>query len=122
MLRQFFLLCATVFFSIHSFASLASTSDEKIREELTGVKRPTVQQIAMTTSLASRYLSAGREAFEKKDFLEAIKHYNSALLSRATPVESRSIYLAKAELYSAMHLPEQAQRNIQLAEKIKIIK
>ena len=106
-------------------ATTAAPSNAQLLEELTGKKAtvatpsaavktaPTVQQVP-----SKLHLNAGYQAFVKKDYILALKHYNTVLAKYPHSAEVRLTYMAKAKLYNEMGLVEPAQRNLKLAQQV----
>ena len=104
--------------------------DQKLLEELTG-KKSAISAVAkpqatVTTAtqknvaavpVSRKLLDAGFFAFTKKDYISALKHYNTIIVKYPKSNELHLAYLAKAKLYQAMGLIEQAQYNIKLANE-----
>jgi len=110
-------------FSLNSFSAIHS-ENEKLIQELTGQasKQSTINSTASNQtaglSLPARHLQAGLKAFHNKNYILALKHYNTVILKYSKSQEVKSSYLAKAELYDEMGLKEQAQLNIRLAAQL----
>jgi hypothetical protein len=113
-----------------AFASVPSKANEKAKllEELTGKKAVGVASpavavqpaIAVASMAVSRkHLNAGFQAYTKKDYITALKHYNTIVVKHAKSPEVKSAYLAKAKLYQEMGLIEQAQYNVKLAQELE---
>ena len=106
-------------------AASRAPSDVQLLEELTGKKAtaaapgvaikpaPTVQQVP-----SKLHLNAGYQAYIKKDYILALKHYNTVLAKYPKSAEVRLTYMAKAKLYNEMGLVEPAERNYKLAERV----
>lgn len=112
-----------VIFSMSSFSASAaiSTEEKALIEELTGKKAAVPARVSNKTNVSStaaeRHLEAGLTAFKSGDFVNALKSYNVVIEQYPKSVQLRAAYLAKAQLYSKMGLADQAQLNVQLAEK-----
>ena len=107
-----------VLFSVSSTCFSAVNSEkEKLMEELTGRSTRAVVQVlpAKLAPLPERHLSAGLSAFSGKNYILALKHFNTVILKHSKSKEVKSAYLAKAKLYSEIGLNEQAQMNSKLA-------
>lgn len=116
-----------------AFSSVPTKPDEKAKllEELTGKKSATTAQASASAvktqpvkpaeniPVSRRHLNAGFQAYTKKDYITALKHYNTILVKHAKSAEVKSAYLAKAKLYQEMGLIEQAQYNVKLAQEIE---
>jgi hypothetical protein len=140
MMKQKFLLLISVFLITSSFAqaavltsggskaSSAATNEAQLLEELTGKKaseKPTVavsgtstKPRAVAQAPSKLHLNAGYQAFMKKDYILALKHYNTVLAKYSKSSEVRLTYMAKAKLYNEMGLAEPAQRNLKLAQQM----
>lgn len=144
MMNQKYLLLISVILISSSFAKAAvlqsggsksttnTPSDAQLLEELTGKKTTTVSVgVAPKAAIAAQeqknlaaqppsklHLNAGYQAYLKKDYILALKHYNTVLAKYPKSSETRLTYMAKAKLYNEMGLPEQAQRNYKLAQQI----
>jgi|GEM_PF-4603800 len=104
-IKLLILLCL---FSSSSLSAIKS-ENEKLIEELTG------QTAKQATAISTRHLQAGLKAFENKNYIIALKHYNTVIIKHSKSKEVRSAYLAKSKLYFEMGLDEQAQLNSRLA-------
>lgn len=116
---------ATVFAGGVQKATTAVPRDAQLLEELTGKKAkvaapgvagkatPAVQQVP-----SKLHLNAGYQAYVKKDYILALKHYNTVLAKYPHSAEVRLTYMAKAKLYNEMGLVEPAQRNYKLAQQV----
>lgn len=119
--------------STAGFASVSSKANEKAKllEELTGKKAapvaaevgaPVAAQPAIAAApvaVSRKHLNAGFQAYTKKDYITALKHYNTIVVKHAKSPEVKSAYLAKAKLYQEMGLIEQAQYNVKLAQELE---
>ncbi len=125
MLRQnFFLFAILTFISINSFSAI-KTEDAKLMEELSGQKKSTPilastkkKTLLAPSTISEKHLFAGLDAFKDKNYILALKHYNTIIIKHNKSKEVKSAYLAKSKLYSEMGLKEQADRNLQLAISI----
>lgn len=116
-----------------AFASVAGKTNEKAKllEELTGKKAAPVAAsvvapaeappavVAEPVAVSRKHLNAGFQAYTKKDYITALKHYNTIVVKHAKSPEVKSAYLAKAKLYQEMGLIEQAQYNVKLAQELE---
>ena len=100
----------------------SALSDKSLMEELTG-KKQTSQVAAQpaTTNLKTAPLSvqhyyAGQKALQEKNYILAIKHFNTVIKNFPTSAQVKPALLAKARAYQEMGLKAQAQRNVQLAQ------
>lgn len=116
MLSQNNKLFFAISFAVSICFSAVNTEEEKLMEELSGRKKS--KPTTMTTSVSERHLYAGLEAFKYKNYILALKHYNTVILKHRKSKEVKSAYLAKAKLYTEMGLRDQAQLNLQMGNKI----
>lgn len=120
--------------STAAFASVPAKTSEnaKLLEELTGKKAAPVAAVVRAPAVAApavvaaapvavsrKHLNAGFQAYTKKDYITALKHYNTIVVKHAKSPEVKSAYLAKAKLYQEMGLIEQAQYNVKLAQELE---
>lgn len=120
--------------STSAFASVPakSTENAKLLEELTGKKvKPAPVAVAPVAAkrmpaaavapvaISRKHLNAGFQAYTKKDYITALKHYNTILVKHAKSQDVKSAYLAKAKLYQEMGLIEQAKYNVKLAQELE---
>jgi hypothetical protein len=131
--QSILLLCLTFFLTNPSLASIIKANEKaKLLEELTGQKpkissevksnENTVSNTIPSDFKASRsqmHLNAGFQAFTRKDYIKALKHYNTVIVNHSNSPEVKSAYLAKAKLYQEMGLFEQAQLNVKLANEFE---
>lgn len=123
MIKQFKVL--SVSFLVFMISNLAFAAihneNEKLLEELTG--KSTKSKISsnkdISQSLSEQYIESGRTALKQKDFILALKFFNTVIQKYPKSNEVRIAYLNKSKLYTMMGLPEQAELNFKLAEKIK---
>jgi hypothetical protein len=128
------LILSILLTSTSAFASVPTKTNEKAKllEELTGkktepapavaAKTPAVAQPAVAAApmaVSRKHLNAGFQAYTKKDYITALKHYNTILVKHSKSAEVKSAYLAKAKLYQEMGLIEQAQYNVKLAQELE---
>lgn len=145
MKNQKYLLLISVFLITSSFAqaavltsgrtkaSAAAPSDAQLLEELTGQKAAVTNTVAVPSAAvkpvavaqpkavqapSQLHLNAGYQAYMKKDYILALKHYNTVLAKYPNSSEVRLTYMAKAKLYNEMGLAEPAQRNFKLAQQM----
>lgn len=102
---------------------MAPTEQQKLMEELTGKKalvapKPAVQLNPAQPEVSRHLLDAGFFAFTKKDYISALKHYNTIIVKYPKSKELHLAYLAKSKLYSQMGLTDQARLNLQIANQI----
>lgn len=100
------------------------TEQQKLLEELTG-KKPVapvaVKKPAATVDnrpLSRKLLDAGFHAFTKKDYISALKYYNTIIVKYPKSTEYQLAYLGKSKLYNEMGLVDQARLNLQIANEI----
>lgn len=123
MVNHFKVFNVSVFFFLFSnlaFGAVVSEK-EKLIEELTG--KSTKSKFSSTadsvSSLSEQYLKSGRAALKQKDYILALKFFNTIIQKFPKSAEVQQAYLHKSKLYSMMGLPEQAELNFKLAEKTK---
>lgn len=118
-IKVFILLFIIPVFCISAVHSNVPTEKDKLLEELTGKsnkKNISQQQLQQKNkSLSERHLMAGMNAFKNKNYILALKHYNTVIIKYKNSAEVKSAYLQKEKLYNVMGLKEQAQRNARLA-------
>ncbi len=118
MLRQNISLFFIVLLLFSTGFSAVNTEDEKLMEELSGkvkAMQPVKNIKAVAATISEQHLFAGLDAFTKKNYIMALKHFNTVILKHSQSKEVRSAYLAKAKLYNEIGLKDQAQLNSQLA-------
>ncbi|MGZ3726138.1 MAG: hypothetical protein ACXWQQ_10060 [Pseudobdellovibrio sp.] len=130
MRKQYLLLLITTFFLFPGRSVFAAVEnkkeEEKLLEELTGKKAPapavTVAAPSAVKSeeksMSRRLLDAGYYAYTQKEFIEALKYYNTIIVKYPNTPEVRLAYLGKVKLYNEMGLEEQAQRNLKIANEM----
>lgn len=119
-------LVPILFFSNLSIAAVNPKSEEsKLLEELTG-KKATPKAVAVVpaaVALSKRHLDAGVIAYKSRNYILALKHYNTVIVKFPKSAEVKSAFLAKAKLYRDMGLNEQSDLNLRKAnETIQLIK
>ncbi|MBC7421325.1 MAG: outer membrane protein assembly factor BamD [Bdellovibrio sp.] len=98
------------------------TSDQKIMQELTGK----IDQAAISKEqlrkqpLSVQHFYAGQKAAEQKNYIVAIKHYNTVIKNYPRSAQVKPALLAKAKVYNEMGLTEPAQLNMRLAQIKKV--
>lgn len=119
MLRQnsnLFLVVLLV--TINCFSAVKS-EDDKLMEELSGQKKsmPVAVKTAKpaVSTISEKHLFAGLDAFKVKNYILALKHYNTVILKHSKSKEVKSAYLAKSKLYAEMGLQDQSVHNLQKA-------
>lgn len=93
-------------------AANPALAEKSLYEELTGKK-------GMSAKAApSRILELARDAKWKRDYVTALKRYNTLIVKfPKAKKEVRQAYLDKAELYKEMGLLEQSKYNLEKAKK-----
>lgn len=92
-------------------ASNPALAQKTIYEELTGQKGLSAKQAP------ARILELARDAKWKRDYVTALKRYNTIIVKYPKSKEVRQAYLDKASLYKEMGLLEQSKYNMQKAKK-----
>lgn len=123
MMNHFKFLSVSILFLLFSnlvFAAVPS-DNEKLIEELTGKnsKAKIFKNSDSVISLSEQYLKSGRTALKQKDYILALKFFNTIIQKFPKSAEVQQAYLHKSKLYSMMGLPDQAELNYKLAEKTK---
>lgn len=121
MLRQNIKLFIVLSLIASTCFSAISSEDEKLMEELAGKspnKPAAMLQKKTTAPISERHLSAGLNAFKAKNYILALKHYNTVIIKYSKSKEYKSAFLAKAKLYTEMGLKEQAELNFKLAHQL----
>ncbi|MEK6628800.1 MAG: hypothetical protein AABY53_09250 [Bdellovibrionota bacterium] len=104
-----FLFC---FKSFSAVSSVSKNDNEKLIQELTGRSPNSVAKaLPKSAAISERHLQAGINAFRLKNYIRALKHFNTVIVKHSKSKEVRSAYLAKAKLYKEMGLMEQAEQN-----------
>ena len=98
----------------------SALSEKSLTEELTGKK--SVTQISPATNLKKaplpvQHYFAGQRAAEQKNYIMAIKHYNTVLKKYPRSNQVKLALLAKAKVYKEMGLQTQAVHNLQMAQQ-----
>lgn len=127
--RNIGIFTVLIIISCTGFCALNSEKD-KLIEELTGVSATQKSFIdinikaANSNTIEGRYLSAGLTALKTKNYVLALKYFNTIILKYSKSPEVKTAYLSKAHLYKEMGLPAQASLNSKLAARItdKIVK
>ncbi|MCC2678943.1 MAG: hypothetical protein K0R29_1519 [Pseudobdellovibrio sp.] len=119
------LICSLFFLTFQAEAAVQKqTEQQKLLEELTGKKvaPPVAAQKAAPVvdkrPITRKLLDAGFHAFTKKDYIGALKYYNTIIVKYPKSNELHLAYLAKSKLYSEMGLIDQARLNLQIANEI----
>lgn len=106
-----------IFVSSFCFSAVKSEKD-KLIEELTGESSLPIQQNIsdkQKSSISAKHLRSGIEALKRKDYILSLKYLNTIILKYSNSPEVTAAYSAKANLYTIIGLPEQAQLNTKLA-------
>ena len=98
MKKQYLLLLITTIFlapSASVFASIENKKEEeKLIEELTGKKVLVVATpVAVERPMSRKLLDAGFFAFTKKEYISALKYYNTIIVKYPASKELRLAYL-----------------------------
>jgi len=119
------LICSLFFLTFQANAAVQKqTEQQKLLEELTGKKvaPPVAAQKAAPAvdkrPITRKLLDAGFHAFTKKDYIGALKYYNTIIVKYPKSNELQLAYLAKSKLYNEMGLIDQAKLNLQIANEI----
>lgn len=127
------ILLATIVFFINSYgfakvnSSVAPTNtkasvitDNALIEELTG-KKDNQQTIASkklkNAPLPIQHYLAGKKAAQEKNYILAIKHFNTVLKKYPQSAQVTPALLAKAKVYQEMGLIPQAAHNMRMAQQ-----
>lgn len=92
-------------------ASNPALAQKTIYEELTGKKGMSAKEAPV------RILEMARDAKWKRDYVTALKRYNTIIVKYPKSKQVRQAYLDKAALYKEMGLLEQSKYNMQKAKK-----
>ncbi|AZZ36434.1 hypothetical protein CIK05_06400 [Bdellovibrio sp. qaytius] len=92
-------------------AANPAIAQKSIYEELTGTKGMSAKQAP------TRVLEMARDARWKRDYVSALKRYNTIIVKYPKSKEVRQAYLDKAELYREMGLTQQSKYNLEKAKK-----
>ncbi|OFZ31201.1 MAG: hypothetical protein A2622_00975 [Bdellovibrionales bacterium RIFCSPHIGHO2_01_FULL_40_29] len=97
----------------------SALNEKKLLEELTGVKA-TDETLATKkmkkAPLPVQHFMAGQKAAEQKNYILAIKHFNTVLKKYPQSSQVRPALLAKAKIYNEMGLQSQSQHNMKMAQ------
>lgn len=127
MVNQKFLLliCSLLFLTFQAEAAVQKQSEQqKLLEELTGKKTvaPVAAQkpsaVVDNRPISRKLLDAGFHAYTKKDYIGALKYYNTIIVKYPKSNEIHLAYLGKSKMYSEMGLIDQAKLNLQIANEI----
>lgn len=89
-----------------------STNKKSLYEELTGHRSLSV------AATSRRILELARESKSQKDYVLALKRYNTLIVKYPKAIEVKDAYFDKAQLYKEMGLQEQSKYNFDLARKL----
>lgn len=92
-------------------AANPALGQKSIYEELTGKKGASSKQAS------TRILEMARDARWKRDYVTALKRYNTIIVKYPKSKEVRQAYLDKAALYREMGLVQQSKYNMEKARK-----
>jgi hypothetical protein len=92
-------------------ASNPALAQKTIYEELTGKKGLSAKQ------MPARVLDMARDARWKRDYVTALKRYNTIIVKYPKSKEVRQAYLDKAALYKEMGLLQQSKYNSEKAKR-----
>ena len=96
----------------------SALSDQSLTEELTGKKE--VRQVSFQNlkkaPLPQQHFAAGQKAAASKNYILAIKHFNTVIQNYPQSNQVSSALVAKAKVYQEMGLKPQADRNFKLAQ------
>ncbi len=97
------------------------SSEKKILQELTGKPSSTLptQAELKNKPLSTQHYYAGLRAAETKNYIMAIKHFNTVLKNYPQSKEVKLSFSAKAKVYNEMGLTEPANLNMRLARSQK---
>ena len=113
-----------LFFAQLSLAAVNRKSEDlKLLEELTGKSTAPAAPVvkAKPIEFSKRHLDAGIYAYKSKNYILALKHYNTVIVKYPKSAEVKSAFLAKAKLYREMGLAEQSNLNLRRANEINQI-
>lgn len=97
--------------SVKQPAANPALAQKSIYEELTGTKGVSGKQAP------ARVLEMARDAKWKRDYVTALKRYNTIIVKYPKSKEVRQAYLDKADLYREMGLLQQSKYNLEKAKK-----
>lgn len=84
---------------------------KSLYEELTGEK--------IRVSPAQKALELARQSKNNKNYIQALKRYNTIIVRFPRTPQAKQAYLDKAVLYKEMGLNEQAQLNLKKAQNMR---
>lgn len=96
----------------------SALSEKTLIEELTGKKSLVPSKVSHFKKgpLPLQHFMAGQQAAAQKNYILAIKHFNTVIQKYPQSGEVIKALVAKAQVYTAMGLKSQAQRNLKLAQ------
>ncbi len=96
----------------------SALSEKNLVEELTGKKASTELSASelRKAPLSVQHYVAGQRAAGQKNYILAIKHFNTVIQKYPRSQQVASSLLAKAQIYKEMGLQPQAERNLKLAQ------
>ena len=95
--------------------------EQEIMKELTGKAASNIPTQAQLKNkpLPTQHYFAGLRAYESKNYIKAIKHFNTVLKKYPQAPEVKLSFVAKAKIYNEMGLEEPAQLNLKMAQSSK---
>lgn len=97
--------------TVKTASSNPSLAKKSIYEELTGSKNLSSEKAS------ARVLEMARDAKWKRDYVTALKRYNTIIVKYPKSKEVRQAYLDKADLYNEMGLLQQSKYNLEKAKQ-----
>ncbi len=94
------------------------SNEQSLIKELTGKvasNTPTQEQLK-SKPLSTQHYFAGVRAAESKNYIMAIKHYNTVLKKYPRSPEVKAAFAAKAKVYKEMGLSEPANLNMRMSQ------
>lgn len=102
---------------VSSPLSSRQTQDQKIMQELTGQKNaPELSAKDQKLPLSTQHFLAGQKAALNKNYIVAIKHFNTVIKKYPASKDYQSALVAKSKIYQEMGLSEPAQLNLKMAQ------
>ena len=99
------------------------TQDQKIMQELTGQKSMQVLSVKdQKLPLSTQHFLAGQRAALNKNYIAAIKHFNTVIKKYPTSKDYQAALIAKSKIYQEMGLSEPAQLNLKMAQAKSVSK
>ncbi len=102
------------------FQKSSALSEMSLTEELTGKKvlTPSAKAAQLKKApLPLQHYAAGKNAATKKNYILAIKHFNTILKKYPQSAQVKAALLAKANVYKEMGLQPQAMHNLRIAQQ-----